>query len=270
MKKLLISFTSLFLLLNVNGQLNAGILDKLEGGLDRLFGQEVETKSDVEAKKAKKKKLLKSTNPINQTASQPCEPIKKGSLDKLEAGLDRLFGQEVKTKADALLNAKCHKKKNQAKIENEEIIKNNNSNNNLSLYTGTFDIIDKEGDDQTTLFGIEHKNPNLFRDTFLGKFKPVTGAFMTGKSSVYLYTGIEGQYGIGPLKILPSFAPGYYEKGDGKDLGDVLEFKSEIKFGLDIFENSKLSYSYSHISNNDWGATNPGTDNQQITFSKNF
>ncbi len=140
----------------------------------------------------------------------------------------------------------------------------------ISFYTGTFDVIDKEGDDQTTLIGIEHKNPNLFRDTFLGKFKPVSGAFMTGNSSVYLYTGVEGQYGIGPLKILPSFTPGYYEKGDGKDLGSVLEFKSEVKIGLDIFENSKLSYSYSHISNNDWGDTNPGTDNQQITFSKNF
>ena len=140
----------------------------------------------------------------------------------------------------------------------------------ISFYTGTFDVIDKEGDDQTTLFGIEHKNPNLFRDTLLGKFKPVTGAFMTGDSSVYLYTGVEAQYGIGPLKILPSFAPGYYEKGDGKDLGSVLEFKSEIKVGLDIFENSKLSYSYSYISNNDWGEANPGTDNQQITFSKNF
>ena len=144
------------------------------------------------------------------------------------------------------------------------------SDTNISVYTGTFDVIDKEGDDQTSLFGIEHKNQNLFRDTFLGKFKPVTGAFMTGDSSVYLYTGIEGQYGIGPLKILPSFAPGYYEKGDGKDLGSVLEFKSEIKVGLELFENSKLSYSYSHISNNDWGDTNPGTDNQQITFSKNF
>jgi hypothetical protein len=44
----------------------------------------------------------------------------------------------------------------------------------------------------------------------------------------------------------------------------------KLKVGLDIFENSKLSYSYSHISNNDWGETNPGTDNQQITFSKNF
>lgn len=144
------------------------------------------------------------------------------------------------------------------------------SDTDISFYTGTFDVIDKEGDDKTSLFGIEHKNPNLFRDTFLGKFKPVTGAFMTGDSSVYLYTGVEGQYGIGPLKILPSFAPGYYEKGDGKDLGSVLEFKSEIKVGLELFENSKLSYSYSHISNNDWGNTNPGTDNQQITFSKNF
>ena len=143
-------------------------------------------------------------------------------------------------------------------------------NADISFYTGTFDVIDKEGDDQTTLFGIEHKNPNLFRNTLLGKFKPVTGAFMTGDSSVYLYAGVEAQYGIGPLKILPSFAPGYYEKGDGKDLGSVLEFKSEIKVGLDIFENTKLSYSYSHISNNDWGDTNPGTDNQQITFSKNF
>ena len=140
----------------------------------------------------------------------------------------------------------------------------------LSFYTGTFDVIDEEGDDQTTLFGIEHKNPNLFRDTFLGKFKPISGAFITGNSSVYLYSGVEGQYRIGPLKILPSFSPGYYEKGDGKDLGSVLEFKSEIKIGLDIFENSKLSYSYSHLSNNDWGDTNPGTDNQQITFSKNF
>ena len=140
----------------------------------------------------------------------------------------------------------------------------------LSFYTGTFDVIDEEGYDQNTLFGIEHKNPNLFRDTFLGKFKPISGAFITGNSSVYLYTGVEGQYGIGPLKILPSFSPGYYEKGDGKDLGSVLEFKSEIKVGLDIFENSKLSYSYSHLSNNDWGETNPGTDNQQITFSKNF
>ena len=129
----------------------------------------------------------------------------------------------------------------------------NEGNKDISFYTGTFDVIDKEGDDKTTLFGVEHKNPDLFRDTILGKFKPVTGAFITGNNSMYVYTGIEGQYSLGPLKILPSFTPGLYEKGDGKDLGSLLEFKSEIKVGIDIFEDSKLGFSYSHISNNDWG-----------------
>jgi len=103
------------------------------------------------------------------------------------------------------------------------------------FYTGQFDIKDEKGDDETSLFGLEHKNPNLFRDTLLGKFSPVTGAFVTGKGAA-----------------------------------DVLEFKSEIKLGLDIFNNSKIGYSYSHISNNDWGTTNPGSDNQSITFSKKF
>ena len=147
-----------------------------------------------------------------------------------------------------------------------------NGDKDISFYTGTFDLIDKEGDDKTTLFGMEHKNPNLFRDTFLGKFSPISGGFMTGDSSVYLYTGVEGQYGLGPLKILPSFAPGYYDAGDGKDLGSALEFKSEIKIAFDVLENTQVGFSYSHISNNEWGegGKNPGVDNKTISFSKNF
>ena len=143
-------------------------------------------------------------------------------------------------------------------------------NSNMSIYAGTFDTIDKEGDDQTNLLGVEHKNKDLFRDTWIGRFSPTTGAFVTGKSSVYLYTGIEADYKLGPVSISPSFAPGYYEAGDGKNLGSALEFKSEIKIGVDLFKNSKLGYSYSHISNNDWGDVNPGTDNQSINFSKKF
>jgi hypothetical protein len=144
------------------------------------------------------------------------------------------------------------------------------SRNDIAGYVGTFDTIDKEGDDQTKLFGIEHKNPDLFRNTFLGKFSPITGGFITGKDAVYLYSGIEAQYKVGPLNILPSFSPGYYEKGSGKDLGDVLEFKSEIKLGFDVFDYGNIGYSWSHISNNDWGKVNPGTDNQSISFSKKF
>ena len=35
----------------------------------------------------------------------------------------------------------------------------NEGDSEISFYTGTFDLIDKEGDDKTSLFGIEHKNP---------------------------------------------------------------------------------------------------------------
>ncbi len=143
-------------------------------------------------------------------------------------------------------------------------------NLDISVYTGTFDVIDKEGDDQTSMIGVEHRDTDLFRNTFLGKLAPVTGAFVTGKDSLYFYTGVEGQYSIGLMNISPSFTPGYYEKGSGKDLGSALEFKSEIKVGFDILKDSKLGYSYSHISNNDWGSKNPGTDNQQIIFSSKF
>ena len=151
-----------------------------------------------------------------------------------------------------------------------ELPENLKDNTEYSFYVGTFDTIDKEGDDKATLVGFEHNNPILFRDTFVGKFSPITGGFITNKSSVYFYTGIQIKYEIGSINIIPSFAPGYYEKGDGKDLGSVLEFKSQLKVSFDIFDNSKIGYSYSHISNNDWGKINPGVNNQKISFSKNF
>jgi len=154
-------------------------------------------------------------------------------------------------------------------VKSQELEKLKNKHQ-YSFYTGTFDLIDKEGDDKTGLFGIEHQNEDLFRETFLGKFSPVTGGFMTGKSSVYLYTGVQAEYDLGLINIIPSFSPGYYDSGDGKDLGSALEFKSEIKFDIDIFKNSKIGYSYNHISNNDWGDINPGTDNQQISISSKF
>tara|TARA_B110000971_G_scaffold216533_1_gene251697 strand:+ start:988 stop:1488 length:501 start_codon:yes stop_codon:yes gene_type:complete len=146
------------------------------------------------------------------------------------------------------------------------------SEGDYSFFLGTFDTIDKEGDDKANLYGFEHKNPILFRDTILGKFSPISGGFITDKNSIYLYTGVQVQYEMGPLNIMPSFAPGYYEKGDGKDLGSVLEFKSEISFTFDISKNSTLGYSYSHVSNNDWGkgGKNPGVDNKAISFSKIF
>ena len=144
------------------------------------------------------------------------------------------------------------------------------SENEYGFYSGTFDTIDKENDDKAKLFGFEHNNTALYRDTIVGRFSPITGGFITDKNSVYLYTGFEIQYEIGLLNITPSFAPGYYDEGNGKYLGSALEFKSELNLSFDIFKNSTIGYSYSHISNNDWGTINPGVNNETISFTKSF
>ena len=256
MKKFIILFAAIFLL--ANGNAFSASEDK--SLLEKILNRDLPGGA-VHKKKKKQETSIKEIKPIKKFNSE-CEKINDKSL------LEKILRKDLPGGSGR--KGRCIKSTQQTKLNKKNLNDSKLPNKKISFYTGTFDLIDKEGDDQTTLFGVEHKNPNLSRDTFLGKFKPVSGAFMTGKSSVYLYTGVEAQYGIGPLKILPSFAPGYYEKGDGKDLGSVLEFKSEVKLGLDIFENSNLSYSYSHISNNDWGDVNPGTDNQQITFSKNF
>jgi lipid A 3-O-deacylase len=256
MKKFILFISIIFLFSNVS----AFSAEKSRSLIEKLLNRDLPGGAESKKKAQEASQAVESA--VSQKSNTKCKEIDDKSLVEKVFRIDLPGGSGRKEK--------CAKLSSQVEFKKKTLNNSNSSGNDISLFTGTFDIIDKEGDDKTNLFGLEHKNPDLFRDTFLGQFKPVTGVFMTGKSSIYLYTGIEGQYGIGPLKILPSFAPGYYEKGDGKDLGSVLEFKSELRVGLDIFENSNLSYSYSHISNNDWGKTNPGTDNQQITFSKNF
>ena len=137
-----------------------------------------------------------------------------------------------------------------------------------NFYSGMFDFSD-DGK-RATLFGLQHQNENLTRDSFLGTISPVTGFMMTSDNATYAYTGVQAQYKIGKLNIIPSFTPGLYGEGNGKDLGHIVEFKSEVQLSLDIFSNSELGFSYNHISNASLGDKNPGANSYMFNFLKNF
>ena len=107
-------------------------------------------------------------------------------------------------------------------------------------------------------------------ESFLGKISPITGGFVTEKSAFYLYTGAQAEYDIGFFRVTPSFAPGYYNYGDGKDLGYPLEFKTEIQVSLDLSESTEFGMSYNHISNASLGTKNPGANSYMINFLKQF
>ena len=147
---------------------------------------------------------------------------------------------------------------------------NNNAFNEheINFYTGMFDFSD-DGQ-RAGLFGMQHQNENLTRNSFLGTLSPVTGFMITENNAGYIYTGVQAQYNIGNLYITPSFSPGLYGEGDGKDLGHVLEFKSELQLSLDLFSNSELGFSYNHISNASLGEKNPGANSYTFNFLKKF
>ena len=143
-----------------------------------------------------------------------------------------------------------------------------NLNTEFNVYTGMFDFSD-DGK-RSALIGFQHQNENLNRDTFFGNLSPITGFMITADSAGYIYTGVQAQYKVGALNIIPSFTPGLYHEGDGKDLGHILEFKSELQLSLDLSKNSELGLSYNHISNASLGDKNPGANSYMFNFLKNF
>ena len=149
----------------------------------------------------------------------------------------------------------------------EETI-NSDKNTEFNVYTGMFDFSD-DGK-RSTLIGFQHQNENLNRDTFLGNISPITGALFTSDNAGYIYTGVQAQYKVGALNVVPSFTPGLYSEGDGKDLGHIVEFKSEIQLSVDLLKNSHLGFSYNHISNASLGDKNPGANSYMFNFFKNF
>ena len=145
----------------------------------------------------------------------------------------------------------------------------NISEHQYNFYTGNFDFSDDK--QKAILVGFQHQNENLKRDTFLGNASPITGGFITANSAIYVYTGVEWNYTLSDkLKFTPSFAPGIYHEGDGKDLGHALEFKTEIQASYSISESTSLGMSYNHISNASLGKKNPGANSYMFNLLKNF
>ena len=149
---------------------------------------------------------------------------------------------------------------------NSEDKKSNNTE--LNFFTVMFDFSDDK--QAAGVLGIQHQNDDLFRKSFLGRLSPITGGFLTANNAFYFYTGAQAEYDLGLFTITPSFAPGYYNSGDGKDLGSALEFKSEIQMSLNLSDSTEFGMSYNHISNASLGDKNPGANSYMLNFLKQF
>ena len=123
-----------------------------------------------------------------------------------------------------------------------------------------------QGDDQAADFRLEYRHNEK-----LWIFKPWAGIEATTDGAVYGLAGVLVDLFFGRrLVVTPSFGAGAYHDGSGKELGSIIEFRSQIEIGYRFNDRSRLSLALSHISNASIGDDNPGTEIVTLYYSIPF
>ena len=137
----------------------------------------------------------------------------------------------------------------------------------IVLGGGYYDVLraakNKADAQEAGLFNLEyHSNKKLWY------FTPQMGVWGTNKGSAYVYAGVRLDVFIGNRVVFsPSFSPGLYHEGKGKDLGFIVEFRSSAELAYRFDDYSRVSLGIAHLSNASLGDKNPGVETLTLTYS---
>ncbi len=93
------------------------------------------------------------------------------------------------------------------------------------------------------------------------EFRPLVGAMATVKGSTYLYAGLNlDLFPCDQIVVAPGFAAGWYQAGNGKNLGYPVEFRSGVELAWQFKDASRLGIHFYHLSNAGLGRRNPGEE----------
>jgi lipid A 3-O-deacylase len=133
----------------------------------------------------------------------------------------------------------------------------------IAVYGGQYSAL-RANQYKTGLFGAEYR----FNDQFNG-LRPTVGTSVNLDGATYTYGGAYWDLPLntGRFVISPGFAAGYYTKGDSKDLGYGLEFRSTIEVTYKLQNGQRFGAQLSHLSNAHLGDKNPGVETIQAVYS---
>ncbi len=108
--------------------------------------------------------------------------------------------------------------------------------------------------------------------------KPFAGVELTSDSASYIITGIYLEDNLGTLFVgkesnyifTPSFGIGYYDDGDGKKLGNNIEFRTTFEVSYQLENQNRIGLSFGHISNANLGDKNPGVEILSLSYQVPF
>lgn len=136
----------------------------------------------------------------------------------------------------------------------------------LSVYGGAFDLFRERH--RTFEFGMEYKFDPAWGAVYqFLDLRPLVGIMSNATKSAYLYGGINFDLYLAECFIVaPGFAAGWYGRGDGKNLGFPLEFRTGCEAAWQFCNHSRLGVHFYHISNAGLGKHNPGSESLVIFY----
>ena len=149
---------------------------------------------------------------------------------------------------------------------------------------GIFDVkFDGTSSNYATDFRYERRFDNTLvdigpeEDNFF-YLKPFVGVEITSDSAYYFISGIYLEDNLGELlsgkennfSFTPSFGLGYYDDGDGKKLGNNLEFRTTLEVNYQLQNSNRIGLSFGHISNANIGDKNPGVEIISLSYQVPF
>lgn len=111
-------------------------------------------------------------------------------------------------------------------------------------------------------FDIEYQTDRIWY------IRPVVGFEFTTDAATYFYGGFNFDIPVGSHIVIElGSAVGHYSNGNGKDLGNAVEFRSGGEIALRLRNQARLGLALHHISNAHLGNHNPGTEIIGVTYS---
>jgi hypothetical protein len=124
----------------------------------------------------------------------------------------------------------------------------------VAFSAGYYDL---SGDNSAADFRLEYRHG----PAWFGFLKPFAGIEVTTDGALWGGAGLMIDVLLTDnIAFSLSSGPGFYEDGDGKDLGHGLEFRSQAEIAYVMEDRSRIALAISHLSNAGLGDTNPGVE----------
>lgn len=141
----------------------------------------------------------------------------------------------------------------------------------LGASAGQFDVFNK-GNGVEVGWELRFAPRRLrFLPEFVPELAPIAGAMGTSQGTLYAYGGFRLDIPLDERWMLsPSAAGGFYHRGtrgQGKDLGGPVEFRTGFELSVRLGERSRLGLALSHLSNGGVFNLNPGSESLVLTWS---